>query len=70
MARREARKAAGTCDYCGKLVYWSRVDARRAARTVHHGDSGLAAYECHNALAAGFGGLWHIGHLRSKRQAS
>lgn len=70
MARRQARGPAGTCDYCGKLTYWSRVDARRAARTVHHGDSGMSAYECHAALKAGFSGLWHIGHLISKRKAS
>lgn len=55
--------ALGTCCYCGKRTYESRAEARRAARSLHHGDSRLNAYECPDAVLAGHANWWHIGHL-------
>ncbi len=43
---------AGYCDRCRKKTYWSRRQARSAARVV---DSSMSAYPC--------GPFWHVGHL-------
>ncbi len=49
----------GPCAPCGgKHTYPSRKTARRAARTLHPGDSRLAAYACPHRD----GTYWHIGH--------
>jgi hypothetical protein len=48
----------GPCASCGgKWTYPDRKAARAAARHLHPGDPGLAAYRC--PLDAGY---WHIGH--------
>lgn len=64
-SKREKRRGLGSCGYCGKQTYESRADARRVARTAHHGDSGLTAYECPDAKVVGILGFWHIGHLNA-----
>ena len=53
----------GECGYCGKQTYSSRKRAKLAIRQIHPGDSTIAAYQCTQALKAGFPGLWHVGHL-------
>lgn len=43
---------AGYCYECCKKTYWTRRQARSAARAI---DKSMSAYPC--------GNLWHIGHL-------
>jgi len=48
----------GTCPGCGKRIYGSRRDARRAGRVLHPSER-LSPYECESEGGRG----WHLGHL-------
>lgn len=45
-----------SCRHCGKKLYFSRKEARRAAHRFHPHDTGLQAYRC--PVQSG----WHFGH--------
>ena len=51
-------KYAGTCEFCGKVQYPTRKDAKEARRLMKGKglpQSGVGVYQC--------GDYWHLGHL-------
>lgn len=50
----------GECE-CGKRGYLTRKEAKRVARRLYPGDSGLNAYRCLT-----YPDFFHLGHLRDQ----
>lgn len=48
----------GRCQYCGKLNFASRKDAKAAARVHHPEDNRIRAYQCPEDPQ-----YWHYGHI-------
>lgn len=56
---RPGQLAFARCPACGKSCYYSRTDAKRAARLLFPEDA-LRAYQC--------GTWWHFGHTADWRK--
>lgn len=57
-------KYAGTCEFCGKIQYPTRKDAKEARRLMKGkglSQSGVGVYQC--------GDYWHLGHLSASVRA-